>query len=148
MWISPPASHRSRWMPWTMRAAFLVPLMMLGCSEAVAPDLESDAVAPTAVAGTPAAPPPATVADLFPEGPGRSLVLDNCGACHAVACTTIGRRTLARWNSLRDDHRDKVPGLRETDLGTLFAYLSGNFSDNQPEPTVPPHLLEGGCTPF
>jgi mono/diheme cytochrome c family protein len=121
---------------------------MLGCSEAGVPERDGDAAAPASSSAESAAPAPATVADLFPEGAGRALVLDNCGSCHAVACSTIGQRPLARWDGLREDHRDKASSLSEEDLRTTFAYLSANFSDSQPEPTVPPHLLEGGCTPF
>lgn len=119
-----------------------------GCSEVSAPG--PDAAPPASVpAPAPAAPAqPATVADLFPEGPGRDLVLNNCSACHAVACSAIGQRTAARWDSLREDHRDKVSSLGEQDLNTLFAYLKENFNDTRPEPTVPPAFLEGGCTPF
>ena len=133
---------------WTRLAALLVSVVMLGCSEAGAPDSESEATAPASSSAEPVAALPATVADLLPEGAGRVLVLDNCGACHAVACSTIGQRTLARWDSLREDHHDKASSLSEADLVTIFAYLSTNFSESQPEPIVPPHLLEGGCTPF
>ena len=98
MWTSSP------W--WTPLAAVLAPVVMLGCSEAAAPDLESAMVAPAVSSVEPVASSLTTVADLFPEGAGRALVLDNCGACHAVACSTIGQRTLARWDGLREDHRD------------------------------------------
>ncbi len=146
MWTSslPTAGHPR----WTPLATLLVPVLMLGCAEAGTPEPERDMVASGPPAAEAAAPSPATVADLFPEGPGRALVLDNCGACHAMACSTIGQRTLARWDGLREDHRDKASSLSEQDLGTIFTYLSANFSDNQSEPTVPPYLLEGGCTPF
>lgn len=90
----------------------------------------------------------ASLADIFPEGLGRSLVLDSCGACHAAACAAIGQRTEARWASLKEDHRDKLSDMNDADYVVLFAYLSENFNDAKPEPVVPPQFLEGGCTPF
>src|ERR1700736_6842601 len=35
---------------------------------------------------------PATAADLFPPGPGRDAVLNNCGSCPNLACSAIGQR--------------------------------------------------------
>lgn len=88
------------------------------------------------------------IADLFPPGDGKDLVLKSCSGCHSVACATIGQRPAARWTSLKTSHRDKVPNLSGKDLDVLFAYLSENFNDAKPEPKVPAHFLEGGCTPF
>jgi hypothetical protein len=76
------------------------------------------------------------------------LVLESCGGCHAVACSAVGQRTPARWNNLKEDHRDKVANLSEEDLETTFAYLKEHFNDSQPEPRVPAYFLESGCTPF
>ena len=60
----------------------------------------------------------------------------------------IGQRTEARWDNLKEDHRDKVASLNEQELETTFAYLKEHFSEGKPEPKVPPQFLEGGCTPF
>lgn len=76
------------------------------------------------------------------------MVLDSCGACHAAACAAIGQRTQPRWESLKQDHRDKLSDMDDADYDVLFAYLSENFNDSRPEPVVPPQFLEGGCTPF
>ena len=125
-------------------------LLTAGCSSAEAPGPESEGTAPmdgaAEVVETP--PMPTTVAELFPEGAGKALVLENCSACHAVACSAMGQRTNGRWDSLKEDHRDKASGLPEEDLDTLFAYLKDNFNEDMPEPMIPPHFLEGGCTPF
>ena len=129
----------------------------LACSQAEAPGSDSQKPAPGAApaaaesaqpAGTKesaSSPAPTTVADLFPPGAGRDPVLNNCGSCHNLACSTIGQRTNARWDSLKESHRDNVPGA---DLDVVFAYLKANFNDSKPEPKVPPKFLEGGCTPF
>lgn len=120
-------------------------LTLGGCGEPDAP--AEDAPGPATEMASPA-PAPASLADVFPEGPGQSMVLDNCGSCHAAACSAIGQRTEARWANLKEDHRDKVAEMSGEDFDALFAYLSENFNDAKPEPVVPPQFLEGGCTPF
>jgi mono/diheme cytochrome c family protein len=91
---------------------------------------------------------PRTLADLFPEGEGRDLVLNNCSACHAAACAAMGQRPASRWEALREAHREHVPSLSDEQLRTVFAYLGENFDDRRPEPFIPAHFLERGCTPF
>ena len=91
---------------------------------------------------------PATIADLFPEGEGKQIVLSNCTSCHAVACAAIGSRPAPRWDDLREAHGEHVPSLSDEERTTAFDYLAANFSDEQPEPYVPPQFLERGCTPF
>lgn len=98
-----------------------------------------------AVADAAPAPEPATVADIFPPGPARDQVLNNCASCHNVACAAIGQRTPERWNALKASHRDNVANA---DLDLIFAYLNEHFGADRPEPRVPPAFLEGGCTPF
>lgn len=138
-------------------ASLLVCAGLIGaCSEAAAPGQDSKissvagstnppapAVASAAADG--ALPLPKTVADLFPPGAGREPVLNNCGSCHNLACSTIGQRTAARWDALKQSHEEKVA---DADLGAAFSYLKANFNDSAPEPKVPPKFLEGGCTPF
>ena len=91
---------------------------------------------------------PATVADLFPHGEGRDLVLNTCGSCHAVACAALGQRTAARWDSLKQGHSDKLTDQTPAEVDAIFSYLKANFNDAQPEPKVPAAFVEGGCTPF
>lgn len=128
-------------------AGLVVPiaLFIAGCNGTSGPtEQQSDqAPEPPAVATQ-----PASLTDIFPEGLGRPMVLDSCGACHAAACAAIGQRTQARWESLKQDHRDKLSDMDDADYDVLFAYLSENFNDSHPEPVVPPQFLEGGCTPF
>ena len=139
---------------WALVVVILGGSLLLGCAESGAPSPDSGTVesatsapAPGTVAAVDSAE-PATLADLFPDGPGRSLVLDSCGGCHAVACSAIGQRTPARWDNLKEDHRDKVANLSEKALETTFAYLKEHFNDSKPEPSIPAHFLAAGCTPF
>ena len=91
---------------------------------------------------------PQTIADIFPEGEGRTLVLNNCAACHAVACAAIGQRSPARWEALQESHEEHIPSMSEEDLETVFTYLQSNFDNTQPEPEIPQAFLQRGCTPF
>ena len=130
---------------------FLGGLLAAGCSTGT-PVADTVAADPPA-AGETAAPAeeasmPKTFNDLFPEGLGRPIVLESCGSCHAIGCSAIGQRTEARWENLKQDHRDKVASLSEQELETVFSYLNEHFSAAKPEPRVPPHFLAGGCTPF
>jgi cytochrome c5 len=101
--------------------------------------------APAAPAAAPAGPEPANVAEIFPAGEGRDVVMNNCSSCHNLACSAIGQRTAARWDSLRESHKDKIT---DADAAAAFSYLKSHFNDANPEPKVPPKFLQGGCTPF
>jgi mono/diheme cytochrome c family protein len=147
MWTNEDRSTPRKRYAW-MSVGILGGFLLLGCGNGgSAPENDSAQSAPS-VPKAAAPPAPATVADLFPEGAGRSLVLESCGSCHAVACAVIGQRTAARWDNLKADHRDKVPNLSDQDGETVFGYLKEHFNDSQPEPKVSPDLLVGGCTPF
>jgi mono/diheme cytochrome c family protein len=137
-----------------LAAFFLGGALVGACTEAAAPRAgsESSTSAPStkppaqaAAATRAAAPIPATIADLLPPGPGREAVLTNCGSCHNLACSAIGQRMAARWDALKESHKEKVS---DADRDAAFAYLRANFNDTKPEPKVPPKFLEGGCTPF
>lgn len=131
-------------------------VLLIAC-EAAAPGVNSErtAAAPppastappaqSAASGAAAPAEPRTVADIFPAGPGREQVMNNCASCHNVACSAIGQRSAERWDALREGHKDNVQGA---DLNAIFAYLKANFDDTKPAPNVPPAFLEGGCTPF
>ena len=124
--------------------ATLMLLLLAGCRDE--PEQKAPEAPPEPAAST--APAPTSLADIFPEGLGRTLVIDSCGGCHAVACSAIGQRTPARWRALEADHRDRVADMTDEDYAALFAYLGENFNDARPEPVIPPQFLEGGCTPF
>ncbi len=124
----------------------ILPLLLAACDgsghpEAGVPEPQSEPPAVVASA-------PTSLSEIFPEGLGRALVIESCGGCHAVACSAIGQRTTGRWKALEADHRDRVADMGDEDYAALFAYLSENFNDSKPEPSIPPQFLAGGCTPF
>jgi len=116
-----------------------------GTTEKPASAAPAAAAAPAPAAAASAAPEPKTVSDLFPDGPQKTAVINNCASCHNLACSVIGQRTAERWDSLEKSHKEKVSGA---DVAMMFAYLKANFDASKPEPKVPPAFLEGGCTPF
>jgi mono/diheme cytochrome c family protein len=139
------------------RLALLVVLAwaLPACGDGAAPAAQDTGPVPASASPDPpaqlAAAPvdePRTLADLFPEGEGRDLVLNNCSACHAAACAAMGQRPASRWEDLREAHREHVPSLSDEQIRTVFAYLGSNFSDRHPEPFIPAHFLDRGCTPF
>ena len=119
--------------------------MVAGCGKSKSPPADAAAAAPAA----PVEPSKAfNAGSIFPEGPGRELVLNNCGSCHSMVCAARGQRTAARWESIRDDHKDKLTASSSADLKVMFSYLAANFNDSKPEPQVSAELLAQGCTPF
>jgi hypothetical protein len=133
-------------------ASLLVVSAAVACTEAGAPGTDKPAAttannaAPAASAAPAAtAPEPKTVAEVFPAGPQKEAVMNNCGSCHNLACSVIGQRTPERWKALEEGHKDKVSGA---DMHAMFEYLAANFNASKPEPKIPPRFLEGGCTPF
>ena len=146
MWTSYRRLRRSRG---AAAFLFLSGLLSTGCSGGSPAD-ESATSEPAGepMAAAEEAPMPKTLNELFPEGLGKPLVLETCGSCHAIGCSAIGQRTEARWENLKEDHRDKVASLSEQELETVFGYLNEHFSAATPELRVPRQFLEGGCTPF
>ena len=141
---------------WRMRWVGVVAFALVaGCAEAedanVGDVSTADVQTPTEMPAAPETAPAAeyaTISDLFPEGEGKDIVLNNCASCHAVACAAIGQRPANRWEDLAQAHAEHVPSLSDAERQTAFAYLASHFSDQQPEPNVPPQFLERGCTPF
>ncbi len=111
---------------------------------------KSPASAPKAEAApnTEAATAPFKMSSIFPDGPGRTKVMNTCGSCHAVVCVARGQRTAERWESIKMGHRDKLADTTSVDIEDMFTYLAANFNDKKPEPRIPPELAMQGCTPF
>lgn len=141
---------------WHLRTiACLAVLWTAGCGGGATPPAGDAGSAGTAAPAAAPAPTPApapvapatarTPGDLFPDGPQKAAVINNCGTCHNLACSVIGQRPAERWDSLQKGHADRVA---DADVAAMFAYLKANFDSSKPEPTVPPAFLEGGCTPF
>lgn len=129
--------------------ALLGAWLLAACGKPARPsDDAGKSAASKAPEAAPAPAAPFSAASIFPPGPGRELVLNTCGSCHPVVCTARGQRTAERWESLKQDHKDKLTSVSSADLNVMFSYLAKNFNDTKPEPQIPAELLQQGCTPF
>src|SRR5262245_37739640 len=90
---------------------------------------------------------PFKLADVFPAGEGRDLVLNTCGSCHSVACSALGQRTAESWEGIKKGHKDKLTAYNSANVDAMFSYLKANFNDSKPEPKIPAEFVQQGCTP-
>ena len=79
---------------------------------------------------------------IFPPGPGRDLVLNNCQNCHTFVPIVILQMEEAAWTRNSVDHRERVTGLSDADFATLYDYLKVNFNPRRPVPALPQELLD------
>ena len=80
--------------------------------------------------------------EIFPQGPGRDLVLENCQNCHTFVPIVVLQMEKDAWlrNSL--DHRERVTGLTDEQFKTVYEYLTTNFGPHRPVPRLPKELLK------
>jgi hypothetical protein len=127
--------------------------LVLGLAAALAAAAACGAAPPAggssgdAAAGTPAAAPSAgpnklDMNAIFPEGPGRDLVLNNCQNCHTIVPIVVLQMEEDAWNRSGLDHRERVIGLPDDDFKTLYDYLKANFNPSRPVPKLPQELLD------
>lgn len=80
--------------------------------------------------------------EIFPPGPGRDLVLNNCQSCHVWVPIVVLQMDEALWYRNGLEHRDRVEGLSDEEFKILYDYLSSTFTPDRPVPKLPPELLE------
>jgi|GEM_PF-963124 hypothetical protein len=83
---------------------------------------------------------------IFPQGPGRNLVLNNCQNCHTWVPILILQMNEQEWDRWSREHRQRVEGLVDDEFSTLLSYLKVNFNPDTPVPELPPALLEAWTT--
>jgi hypothetical protein len=69
---------------------------------------------------------PAQQAGL-PEGPGKALVENQCGSCHAVEDAIATRRSERDWKDIIQLMIDRGMTVSEAESQTILSYLSKNF---------------------
>lgn len=84
--------------------------------------------------------------EIFPQGAGRDLVLNNCQNCHTFVPIVILQMDEDAWTRSSLDHRPRVTGLSDDEFKTLYTYLKANFNPNRPVPKLPKELLESWTT--
>ena len=83
---------------------------------------------------------------IFPAGPGRNLVLNNCVNCHTITPIVVLQLTKEAWERSGRDHRERVYALNDAEFHTLYDYLIANFNPSKPVPQLPKELLETWTT--
>ena len=89
---------------------------------------------------------PFNIRDVFPDGPGRELVLENCQSCHVLVPILVLRMDEAAWYRSGIEHRERVEGLTDQEFEILYDYLTSEFPPDRPIPTLPPALLDTWTT--
>ncbi|MBM3772427.1 MAG: hypothetical protein FJW27_14315 [Acidimicrobiia bacterium] len=84
--------------------------------------------------------------EIFPQGAGRDLVLNNCQNCHTFVPIVILQMDEDAWTRSSLDHRPRVTGLSDDEFTTLYTYLKANFNPSRPVPKLPKELLESWTT--
>ena len=79
---------------------------------------------------------------IFPAGPGRDLVLNNCQSCHVWVPIVILRMDENAWHRNSLEHRSRVEALDDELFEILYDYLSSTFTPERPVPELPQALLE------
>ncbi len=79
---------------------------------------------------------------IFPPGPGRDVVLENCTTCHTFVPLVVLQYTQSQWDLSARNHRDRVPRLSDADFKAAYAYLAANFNPEHPVPQLPQNLLD------
>ena len=79
---------------------------------------------------------------IFPAGPGRDLLLNNCQTCHTWVPIVVLQMDEAAWYRNSLNHRGRVEALSDEDFETLYAYLSATFTPERPVPALPEALLQ------
>ncbi len=79
---------------------------------------------------------------IFPQGPGREVVLGSCQNCHTFAPIVVLQMDKDAWRRNSLDHRERVAALSDEQFQQAYAYLSQHFGPHRPVPQLPPDLLK------
>jgi hypothetical protein len=79
---------------------------------------------------------------IFPPGPGRNLVLNDCTNCHTITPIVVVQMTREARERWARDHRQRVYAMTDEDYKILTEYLIKNFSPGKPIPQLPKELLD------
>ncbi len=83
--------------------------------------------------------------DIFPQGAGRDLMLENCTNCHEVSLFAILRKSPDAWMRIRANHARRFPALNDAEVESMYEYAAANFNTDRPPSKVPPALQYQAC---
>ncbi len=134
--------------PVLMRGHLFLPILLLAaaCGGSGAPDAAREASSPAASSGTATAatgaPARLDMDAIFPSGPGRELLLNNCQNCHTFVPIVVLQMDKDAWHRNSIDHRERVTTLSDEEFKILYEYLAANFNPDRPVPELPKELLD------
>lgn len=99
-------------------------------------------IIPTKAAAQPTGTTKLNMDEIFPPGPGREAMLDNCTSCHTFVPMVVLQMSQAQWDRNARDHRDRVPRMSDADFKAAYDYLAKNFNPDRPVPKLPKDLLD------
>ncbi|HJN43751.1 MAG: hypothetical protein QGI10_16980 [Vicinamibacterales bacterium] len=117
-------------------------LALSGACGGASSEEESGSQAPRPASEASAGPVKVDIDAIFPPGPGRDLVLNNCQSCHIWVPIVILQMDEAAWFRSSLEHRGRVEVLSDEEFETLYAYVSSTFTPDRPVPELPESLLE------
>ncbi len=97
---------------------------------------------PTKAAAQPTGTAKINMDEIFPPGPGREAMLDNCTSCHTFVPMVVLQMSQSQWDRNAMDHRDRVPRMSDGDFKAAYTYLAKNFNPDRPVPKLPKELLD------
>jgi hypothetical protein len=121
-----------------LRALLVASILTLAACGGPVPTAAQESEKPAATASQPTK---VNLEEIFPPGPGRDLVLNNCQSCHPWVPIVILRMDKAAWYRNSLEHRERVKGLGDEEFKILYDYLSSTFTPERPVPKLPPELL-------
>lgn len=113
-------------------------LAAVACGSAPAENA-SETAAPQMASGAPVK---VNLDEIFPQGPGRDLLLENCQNCHTFVPIVVLQMDKEAWHRNSLDHRERVTALTDEQFKTLYEYLTTNFGPHRPVPRLPKELLK------
>jgi cytochrome c5 len=112
--------------------------MVAGCSGSSSAEHRAAAAGPAQAE----APTKVDLEAIFPPGPGRDLVLENCQNCHTFVPIVVLQMEKDAWHRNSLDHRERVTTLTDEEFRTVYEYLPKNFGPHRPVPRLPKELLK------
>jgi len=82
------------------------------------------------------------LATIFPPGPGRDLVLENCQSCHTIVPIVVLQMDENRWRISSMSHRERVENVTDEQFTLMYEYLPKHFGPHRPVPRLPKRLLD------
>jgi mono/diheme cytochrome c family protein len=113
-----------------------------GCGRAPSSSAETSESGAAADASEKGTPDKVNLEEIFPAGPGRDLVLENCQNCHTFVPIVVLQMDKDGWQRNSLDHRERVTSLTDEQFKTVYDYLSTNFGPHRPVPRLPKALLK------